>query len=318
MNLFTSLKTKIIRPDFFQNRPLALRNGLKFYSWLILLFVLGKMITLLPDGVVFVRAMFSDSFTKQQTLVSSLYPTELELTVKNGQISSNVAEPYPIAFPEAWQSKEHVLPNKNLVVIHTSKAIDTADFTSQDTLFILGQNGFGYHDPSKGEFRVYDLSQQGWRGNFTLTHDDFVQIVAKVGIAFKWIVLIGCVLLPFLLYGTLFVGYLLYLIAGAGIVWLGAKLHGHELRYGQAYIAGLFLLPVPFLYDFITGVLFTGPHTILPFAFTLILLIMTLLNFPKHSSGSLLPVAATETTLVESHPGEKIVSPVSKKTEDGK
>lgn len=296
MEYFARFKQLMVRPEFFTPNDLRFRSGLKFYALLLAVFILAKVIFALPAGYVFVKTVFSDEWRSQQSIVSNLYPSELVLTVTNGVISTNVSEPYPIALPQEWQDQKHQSSVKNLVVIDTTTdTIDTGDFAIKDTLLILGKYGFGYHDPAKGEFRIYDLRDKDWHENFTLTQAMFSGFVAKVGSLIKWFLLAGCIILPFFLYALFFVLYLCYLIFGAVVVWLGAKLHGHQMTYGQSYIAGFYLLPAPFLYEFFASFLFTTPSSGIPFAFTLILFVMTLINFPRKAEAA--PVVA-ETTPV--------------------
>lgn len=281
MEYLTRLKQFIIRPQFFTTNEWRFQSGLKFYATILFIFIAAKVILALPAGITFFQTVLSDEWQKQQSIITKLYPAGLVITVKDGEISTNVSEPYAITLPSEWREQNSQGAVENFVVIDTTKPIDTGDFAAKDTILILGKYGFGYHDPSKGEFRIYDLRDQDWRQDVTLTSSDYTTFVSKVSTWLKWFLLAGCVMLPFLLYTLFFVLYLIYLLFGALVVWLGAKLRGHQLTYGQAYIAGFYLLPIPFLYEFVTSFLFTTPNSGIPFAFTLILLIMTLINFPK-------------------------------------
>ncbi len=295
MEYLTRLKQLIVRPEFFTTHQFLFRSGVKFYAMLLLIFIAAKVVLALPAVVTFFQTVFSEEWHKQQSIITELYPAELVLTVNDGVISTNVSEPYAIALPGEWQEQNYQETAKNLIVIDTTKPIDTGDFAAKDTILILSKYGFGYHDPAKGEFRIYDLRDKNWHENFTLTQSIFSEFVTKVGSMIKWLLFAGCAILPFFLYALFFVLYLIYLLFGAMIVWLGAKLRGHQLTYGQAYSAGFYLLPVPFLYEFISSFVFTEPNSGIPFAFTLILLVMTLVNFPKKPAT---PAIASETSTV--------------------
>lgn len=303
MDLFKKIKHIAYRPEFFKSRSFGAKGGLRCYSLLLLFFLAAKIIIALPDEIRFFQKITSPDWQKEQTAITDLYPAELKLSVKEGVVSTNVSEPYPIAIPKEWQSSESDAP-KNFLVIDTTKPIETDDFAAQGTFLILGKNGFGYHDPKKGEFRIYDFRDKDWKGNMEIDREQYTSFITAAAKAIQRLFVIGFFSLPFLLYAFLWVIYLLYLVFGAVIVWIGARLQGHQISYGQAYAAGLYLIAVPFLYEFLwsygQGVTFN-----IPFAFTIILFIMTLLNFPKaatpvtvapQSSPEKIPAASTETT----------------------
>lgn len=279
MRFWNTLKNIVFRPDFFASATFTLKDGLKFYSLLLLLFIGLRILLALPNTVHLYQAVLSEQWQEQKNIIDDLYPDELKLTLKEGIVTTNVAQPYPLSLPEPWRSPKNNTPD-NLLVINTDKPIETGDFESQNTIFILGRDGFGYHDPNKGEFRIYDFVAQGWKGNMELDKTTYSGFVTKTSTILQKLILVGCFVLPFILYSALWILYLIYLFFGALIVWGGAKLHGHTINYGQAYTAGLFLLPIPFLYEFLSSY----GHGIagnIPFAFSLILLLMTLINFKK-------------------------------------
>jgi hypothetical protein len=83
--------------------------------------------------------------------------------------------------------------------------------------------------------------------------------------------------LPVFVYFGLWIGYLAYSLLGALVVMIAAHVNGHTLRYGRAYLATLYLLPVPFASSFLMS--FGNSH--IPFVTTLSLFVMALVNFPK-------------------------------------
>ena len=279
----------VYRPDFFANRSYSVKSGLKFYSLLLLFFIGLKVLLALPATVEFYQTILSDAWEKQQSIIANIFPDELKLSIHNGVVSTNVSEPYAIPVPEEWSDARYGLP-KNLLVIDTTKPIDTGDFSEADTLIILGESSLGFHNQERGEFRIFSLRDASDDGSVVVDQQQYATFVAKISTALRSTLIIGSILLPFILYALLWPAYLVYLVFGAVIVWLGAKWRGHQITYREAYIAGLFLMPIPFLYEFLSsyGHRLAGN---IPFAFTLILFVMTLTNFrkiisvPKDTSG---------------------------------
>lgn len=277
------------RPDFFASRSYSVKSGLKFYSLLLLFFIGLKVLFALPGTVQFYQTVLSDAWGKQQSIIASIFPDELKLSINNGIVSTNVSEPYAIPVPEQWSDARYGLP-KNLLVIDTTKPIDTSDFSEADTLIILGESSLGFHNEERGEFRIFSLRDTSDDGSFSIDQQQYTTIVTKVSAGLRSVLIIGGILLPFVLYALLWPAYLVYLIFGAIIVWLGAKWRGHQITYREAYIAGMFLMPIPFLYEFLSSY-GHGLAGNIPFAFTLILFVMTLVNFrkiisvPKDTSG---------------------------------
>lgn len=292
MNLWNKLKAAVYRPEFFGAHVFETKKGLRFYSLLLLLFIGIKVLFALPATVQFYQTILSDAWKEQESIVTSIFPAELVLSVKDGKVSTNVSEPYAIAVPEEWRTADGSAP-KNLLVINTKKSIETDDFSQENTLLILGESGFGYHDPNKGEFRIYDLNRKDWEENIRLDKESFASFVGTTSHIVRWVLMVGCFALPFMVYVILWVSYLVYLVFGALVVWAGAKWRGHQITYGDAYVAAMYLFPIPFLYEFLSSYGHGLAGNML-FAFSLILFIMTIINFRKVSA----PVVDAQTPVV--------------------
>ena len=117
--------------------------------------------------------------------------------------------------------------------------------------------------------------------------------VSRVSSVLQKVFLFGIFLLPVFFYVAYWIGYLIYLIFGAAIVWLVAKQRGYALSYKNAYKAGIYLLPVPLVYDFFVMVLSDFPHVRVPFLFTAFLVAMALRNFPRPGFSGLVPPSET-------------------------
>lgn len=288
MKLWTWVKDRVYRPAFFVGQSFTLKQGLKFYSGLIGVLVIAQIVIALPGTVRFVHEILSERWDHEVANVTALFPEELELTVKQGVVSTNVSEPYTLPIPIEWRTTEADMP-ENLLVIDTTRTISMSDFTRHDTWFILGEQSAGFYNAEKSEYRIYDLTRLLGRETFTVDESTYSNFVAQASHYLKLTILIGLCLMPFILYGWYFVGYLVYLILGAVVVLLVARYREYSLSYGRAYLTGLFLLPLPLGYHLLLSLFGVMG---MPFAFTLVLIIATLVNFPKKSMP--VPVATTE------------------------
>lgn len=98
--------------------------------------------------------------------------------------------------------------------------------------------------------------------------------------------------LPLIMFFVLWVGYLVYSLLGALVVWLAAHLRHHRLTYGRAYLSALYLLPASFLLMLVMSVMSFR----IPFLFTLVLFGMALLNFERRTKEKTLPGPFSDTT----------------------
>ncbi len=280
----------IQRPGFFTSMDFTKGRVLRFYSLLILLFTVASVVISLPGAVRFAQLITSQAWKDNTEVILGLYPDELEVRVTNGTIATNSEEPISIVFPASWRTPENVPMPENLLVIDTTKSIALEDFAAKKTSFILGENSLGSWDPKEGKVSVYDLGNKGESASFIITKEKYRQFVTHMASVIQKSLLVGIFFLPIFFYIAYWVSYLMYLFIGAGIVLFVAKKRGYQLSYKNAYKAGIYLLPIPLVYDFFVMLLSDFPHARVPFLFTAFLIAMTLRNFPKQ--GSLDPVSS--------------------------
>jgi len=299
MNILQSMQNVIQRPTFFTSLEFVQGRALRFYSLLILIFTLASVIISLPGAFRFVETITSTDWQNQTNIITELYPDNLEISFVGGTVSTNVEEPLVIAFPESWRThKESAGMLENLLVIDTTKSIALEDFTTKKTNFILGKNTLGSWDQKKGSVSIYDLGSKAGSESFVLTKAKYAQFITKASAIFQKSLLIGILFLPVFFYSAYWIGYLTYLLFGAGVVLVAAKMRGYKISYKNAYKAGLYLLPIPLVYDFFVMLLSDFPHARVPLLFTAFLFAMTLKNFPKENPLELVvPVEAEGASL---------------------
>ena len=301
MDIFQSIQNIIQRPQFFTSLEFTKGRTLRFYSLLILLFTLASVAISLPDAVRFAKIITSQTWQNQTEIITELYPDELEVNVMNGGISTNAEEPLAIPFPASWRTGEGTNMPENLLVIDTEKSITLEDFATKKTAFILSKNTLGAWDQKEGRVSIYDLGNtKGEAAAFLLTKAKYTQFIFQASSVVQKALLIGMCFLPIFFYIAYWIGYLMYLLFGAVIVWLVAKMRGYQLSYKHAYKAGIYLLPIPLVYDFFVMLLSDFPHARVPLLFTAFLVALTLKNFPK-----------TDASIQSSIDGTRAITPQS-------
>lgn len=311
MQLFRTIKKSIYDTDFYlaaktERYSVALKHYTIFILCLAFVIAIPLYVTL---GVVSSEIKEAGGIRAR---VLALYPDELVLDVKDGRVTSNVEEPYMIAAPEEFAGEM----NKNLLVISTHSSIVPADFDRYDTLAILGSDALWTRDAGRKKIEIQRFDQ--------LKHEPFVinkeqatewaDMVLRIG---KTILTTLLILLPLLIFTALWSGYLLYLIFGACVIWLMAKIRKADLTYGQSYKIGLYLLTLPILYSMLTLI---WPLTLLrvPFGFTLIFAAVAYTNLaPKKIIETVSPPSTPDVVNTPEVPKDAEVEPLPEAPAEG-
>lgn len=289
MFMWKKIQTVFYRPEFFAHRQfLTEKKSLRFYAVLILAFLGFQILFSMPGIARFFHEVLSEEWQRQTNIVQRIFPEQLTVTVSDGVLSTNQSRPTVISIPIEWRSTAADMP-ENLIVLDTAKAIETADFARHDTLIILGKDSFGIHNPQKNEFRIINTRDHDWNESFTITKEGYDAFIAKTSRALRTFLIVITILLPLFLYVLFFVGILIYLLFGAGVVWIAAKVRNWPLSYTEAYVAAIYLLPIPLAYNLLFDILPGNQHP-LPFTFSILLFLVALLHFPKMEH--VLPVAS--------------------------
>lgn len=271
MSFFRTAWRAASDPSFYTDRERQpFGPGLRYLvGWVLILSLVGTACLALS----FRDFLHGMSLAKLRQRIINVYPAELVLTLEDGRIASNVDEPYAIALPAEFSAchdedcPQERLP-KSLVVIDTTKPIESADFKRHDTLIILGAREVGFANPKDNKIEIHRLDSFS-KENFSLNRVIFTEIVQKAFHVLKWLLIVGLFLVPIVLFAAFLLGILFYLLAGALIVLLMAKLRKLQLTYGQAYKLGFYLLTPTLAYNVITSSIWPVGH--LPFIGSLIL-----------------------------------------------
>lgn len=266
--LFSTFKKSLYEPALYRtiaDAPLkdAFRYYAKFGFVLSVVATVLFSILLIPHGVRFIQE-------RAPELVREYYPAELLLTISQGAVSINVAEPY-IAKPKGdMQSMLKENGFENMLVIDTKNVFDKKKFEEYNTFALLTKNEL-VTKSNQGQITIQDIPSAL---NATLDQKTLLAWVEHVRSALVYIVPLG-ILATFV---TLFLSYVVYLIPlllFALAPFLIAKMRNIPLSYGGAYRISLYaVIPGIVLKSFLSilGIFFVPAYL----TFLVFLLIVTL------------------------------------------
>lgn len=290
--MLEKIKHVFYRPDFFRRQEFTLSQALTFYSFSILVLVIGFSILLIPGAWGVNRYFESAKWQEQKAVIEHLYPDNLVLTLKDGHLLTNQSDPVVIPFPKEWRGKKDEQPT-NLIVIDRDVDVSRKTIVEHDTVILANETEIGSYSERKGETQIFTLSKANIDKTIEVTSAKFDYWVEKGASYIQTALLFLMCTLPLLMYVGLWVGYLIYAFFGALFVWWAAHIRNHKLAYSRAYISTLYLLPAPFLLTFFVHV---------PLLFTLVLFVMALMNFEKHPKEAEATEGSPVSTVVPTTP----------------
>lgn len=274
MEFLKNIKNSIYNPNFYNellSKPFS--YSLKYYFKLLTIISLVAAVFLSAFFIPAIKQVFQTSLNK---IVES-YPQGLEITVKDGKVSTNVPEPFFVKMPAQWKNTgDKVLENENLIVIDTKNSISVERFTSYKTMMLLTADSFIYMN--EGKIVLQPISDVK---NFKLDKNQVVSFIDKVK-PFEKFIYPAVPFIIFIMQGFMLLSKFIYLILGALLIWLVAKYNQINIGYKKSYQLGLHLITLGIILE---PILFIFKLNVFPFFFTLLLFLLTLINI-KNSSNS--------------------------------
>lgn len=176
-------------------------------------------------------------------LVTTVYPPDLVVTIKDGQASSNAKEavviPMPLAFP--------VQGVENLAVINTNMPFSFEELQKSKALFFLAQDAFatGGSNGGGGKAEVVLLKDIP---AVTFTKAVAMSLASSAATFIRYLLPVLGIFMMILFFILLSMNLLLLLL-GAFVLQGVAKLRGLQLPYAAAYQAGLHALTLVVIWD---------------------------------------------------------------------
>jgi hypothetical protein len=293
MKLIDDIKSSVYNPAFYSevlNKPFSysLKYLVSLMGLLALVATILFSIFTLPDIIKYINEFESRAL--------SYYPGELEITIKDGKVTTNVTEPYFIKMPKEFKNTNSDFNNKsaetapkademeNLLVIDTKSPLTVDLFKGYKTAALLGADSFIYYKDN-GVVNIQPLSQAS----------DVVINKAKVSLIvgglMPYIKALPVILVPvvfIVMLAGLILSKLFYLIFGAFLIWLLAMMKNKKLEYKKAYQIGLHAITLGVVLE--STIFWFYPVLEFPFLFTILMLAVVWVNLKSFFAVSDIPV----------------------------
>jgi len=268
MNFLDTVKQSIYSPAFYSKVPkTSFSKPFVYFLFLILLLTIIQAIV--PAwGLITVGQKQMTMFVKN---LANSYPSELEVTIDHGMVSTNVEEPYVIPLPQD-KNRSSEQP-QNLVVIDTKTPFSVTQFNNYNAAAWVTKDAV-FTKNSNGQIRTMDLSKIS---HFVINKSLAESLYNKIS---PWLVLIMPLIVVFMLFGIymVYLANLLYLFFLALLIWLLARVIKKELSYGQSYKVGLYAMTLGFIVDIVFSILRLHGF---PFMFTILTLAVVFANLSQ-------------------------------------
>lgn len=253
---FYSLKKSLFEPKYYKD--VAETNfwfSFKYLWFLLFIFTLIKTFTFVGLYLKS-RPKIQPEVNKIMISAQNFYPKELKLNIKNGQLSTNVKEPYIFDL-------EKKAEQKHFLIIDTKGSIE--NYPGYGTYILATKNAVVYPSESKnnkiGETSVFYFREL--KQSFTLdkkTYDNLLNVIKpyspKVSLFVDWIMLSLSPL--FLIFGSLFwtFGVMLGLLFLTFFIWIINLIFKKGHGYGSLYRMGMHAVTWPILINQARGLVY--------------------------------------------------------------
>lgn len=286
MKFIQTIKQSLYSPEFYRSQQ-NVSFGTPFKYFLKLVTIQALIMTFVL--ALFVFPIISKVISKEGTdFILSYYPADLELTLKGGQLSTNVQEPFMVPMPQGWimdndNDKVNGVPaNKlptNLAVIDT-KAVSALDSLAKyDTLILLTKDALISTD-NEGETVIQSFKDFP-AGTFS--RQTLVWFVDMLRPFLKYLIPLAFLALMIGLFVASSIAHMIQLLFVALIIWTVSLIRKTGITYGQAYNMSLYGVTAAIILG--TLVLSVGAH--LPiYIFCILTTVMMLINTKTIGSKS--------------------------------
>ncbi|MFA6338839.1 MAG: DUF1189 family protein [Candidatus Paceibacterota bacterium] len=274
MSLFKDVKNSIYNPEFYSeliDRPLS--YSLKYFFSLICLIsiAVSAYFTIIasPQLMTFAK--------ESRNSIVSKFPSELEVTIKKGEVSTNVKEkePYLVSMPQMPRLQQSSMPTnnqafQNIVVIDTVNQFSLEKFYEYHTAFLVTKNDIIYSD--KDKITITSLAKSP---DLVINKTSTESFFKKLDPLVKFIPLLLAI---FVFSISFFIGsaYLFYFLYFALLVWLVVRINKIHTGYMGAYKITLHAATLSILVDILMKLFFSKYN--LSYVFDVVILIVVIAN----------------------------------------
>lgn len=270
ISFFQKIQYSIYGPDFYRElheKPFA--HSLRYFLTLCLLLAVIGTVLFAIRIVPAINAFVIETGPQ----IAANYPDNLIVTISKGTLSANIAGPSFIKLPEKGfivRQETSNPPLENLIVIDANASPTAEKLREYKTLVlatkdtIVYDTGNGIEFSSYGKFSGTTLTKQVVE-NFSNRLRNFAFLIASM--------VVGAIFIFVFLF---FAAKLAYLLLGALIILLLAKIRKTPCEYKYAYRIGLHTITPAILVQS----LLAAYGIRIPYLFTAIFILAILANFP--------------------------------------
>lgn len=271
MTFFQEVKKSIFNPSFY--RELMLRPMSRSFKYFFLFILFVALFQTAAFSLKFLPQL-KPFFTRVSTRVMEYYPNNLEIRIRNGEVSSNVEEPYAIRMPNSIPEEGDLRRFENLLIIDTENDFSLERFENYSTACWLTRESLA----CTKDDGVNITSLRGV-SDVTIDKESVSALVGRIEPLLKFIY-------PVFIIGTFIASFsalslrLVYLLFGALLILIVAKIKRINLGYKKSYQLGLYLMTLPILATTVWSWILwmSGRSVEAPFLFSIILIISAAIN----------------------------------------
>jgi hypothetical protein len=280
--LIEHIRKSIYGPEYYRELPAKpLSFSFKYYGGLAMLIAL--FLTILYS--IPLVPLVTNTLRSLPQNFAAYYPDELTVPIVNGIATTTVPQPFYLPIPAIMKEQlSRELGVEHLGVIDVTSPVSLEKYREHRALFWIAQNALVVRDQKDG-MRVSPFASNF---NFTLSEKGILGVIGSFEPYFKFV-------LPVLVL-AIFVGLcfafainLVYLLFPAFIIYAVMGIWKHKWTFGTAFQVCLHATTLPLLLSALLS-LFGFNLGSLPFASTLLLLVMVFINIRINESGESAPV----------------------------
>ncbi len=280
---FHHFKRSVSDTSYYQElRGKSFWFSLRYLYFLLLLVTLVSSVLLSISLSVFISK--APGFVAgAKNYLASAYPPELVIKVANGELSTNVKEPYIIDYPP--QLKEEIMKSNkgydSFITIDTKANPD--NFADYHTLILVTKKSVVYPDNQRdGSYKVQQFDQKADDKPVTINRQKYDQFLTQAtpyidGIPsfLKYLVVALLVVWPFAGAALGLLWNLLYLLFASLLVLVVGLIMRKDVSYGEVYRMSMHAMTLSILYSLLQSVF----NFHVPFAPTAILVLWMIFVF---------------------------------------
>lgn len=257
-------------------KPLKFSFGYLFSLLFVLTLISGLKFA---AGLGFIIPQAPQLVTSAKEGIKSLFPSELVITIRNGELSTNVKEPYYIELPGLWGK----LKETHFITINTKASVD--DIQSLNTAILLTKKSAVIKEQNNG-LRVYPFSDI--KETIVLDKNSYNQLTSKVLPYLDYLpkiltilLILAIIIWPFIGAAFWLIGELIYLLMISLLLLLVVSIMKRKIQYVKIYQMSMHALTLPLLIDFILGFLGINLPFLVPTGILLVFMGFIISRFAK-------------------------------------